>query len=120
MRPQAMRDFLARQKMGRMCTAEEVAHLCVYLAADEVGVAPTKVNHVIWHWGELKSRSNTLMTFGDLVSGFAMHISMKSAYEMDASSFSLPSSLGQSRSSMEDGACDGGIVDMPWSGGELG
>ncbi|XP_048852437.1 3-hydroxybutyrate dehydrogenase type 2 [Brienomyrus brachyistius] len=32
---QAMRDFLARQKMGRMCTAEEVAHLCVYLAADE-------------------------------------------------------------------------------------
>uniref|UniRef100_A0A8C9VXX9 Dehydrogenase/reductase SDR family member 6 n=1 Tax=Scleropages formosus TaxID=113540 RepID=A0A8C9VXX9_SCLFO len=33
---QARKDFLARQKMGRMCTAEEVAHLCVYLASDEV------------------------------------------------------------------------------------
>ncbi|MFT7807665.1 3-hydroxybutyrate dehydrogenase type 2 [Arapaima gigas] len=32
---QAHKDFLARQKMGRLCTAEEVAHLCVYLASDE-------------------------------------------------------------------------------------
>ncbi|XP_062376856.1 dehydrogenase/reductase SDR family member 6 [Sardina pilchardus] len=32
---QALKDFLARQKTGRMCTAEEVAHLCVYLASDE-------------------------------------------------------------------------------------
>ncbi|XP_076871621.1 dehydrogenase/reductase SDR family member 6 isoform X2 [Brachyhypopomus gauderio] len=33
---QAYKDFMARQKIGRMCTAEEVAHLCVYLASDEV------------------------------------------------------------------------------------
>ncbi|NXJ98676.1 BDH2 dehydrogenase, partial [Corythaixoides concolor] len=32
---QAMKDFLARQKTGRMATAEEVAHLFVYLASDE-------------------------------------------------------------------------------------
>lgn len=34
--PQAYKNFMARQKTGRMCTAEEVAHLCVYLASDEV------------------------------------------------------------------------------------
>ncbi|KAK2817067.1 hypothetical protein Q5P01_025258 [Channa striata] len=32
---QAYKDFMARQKTGRMCTAEEVASLCVYLASDE-------------------------------------------------------------------------------------
>ncbi|NXC54690.1 BDH2 dehydrogenase, partial [Aleadryas rufinucha] len=32
---QALKDFLARQKTGRMATAEEVAHLFVYLASDE-------------------------------------------------------------------------------------
>ncbi|XP_061441506.1 dehydrogenase/reductase SDR family member 6 isoform X2 [Rhineura floridana] len=32
---QALKDFLARQKMGRIGTAEEVAHLFVYLASDE-------------------------------------------------------------------------------------
>lgn len=32
---QAFKDFMARQRTGRMCTAEEVAHLCVYLASDE-------------------------------------------------------------------------------------
>ncbi|NWY37008.1 BDH2 dehydrogenase, partial [Sylvia atricapilla] len=32
---QALQDFLARQKTGRMATAEEVAHLFVYLASDE-------------------------------------------------------------------------------------
>ncbi|TSU11353.1 3-hydroxybutyrate dehydrogenase type 2 [Bagarius yarrelli] len=32
---QAFKDFMARQRIGRMCTAEEVAHLCVYLASDE-------------------------------------------------------------------------------------
>ncbi|XP_072481027.1 dehydrogenase/reductase SDR family member 6 [Notamacropus eugenii] len=31
----AMDDFLKRQKTGRLATAEEVAHLCVYLASDE-------------------------------------------------------------------------------------
>ncbi|KAG8134457.1 hypothetical protein E2320_007579 [Naja naja] len=33
---QALKDFLARQKMGRMATAVEIAHLFVYLASDEV------------------------------------------------------------------------------------
>ncbi|KAJ6668876.1 hypothetical protein lerEdw1_012362 [Lerista edwardsae] len=33
---QALKDFLARQKMGKFGTAEEVAHLFVYLASDEV------------------------------------------------------------------------------------
>ncbi|XP_068613047.1 dehydrogenase/reductase SDR family member 6 [Brachionichthys hirsutus] len=32
---QAFKDFMARQKMHRMCTPEEVAYLCVYLASDE-------------------------------------------------------------------------------------
>ncbi|NWV21893.1 BDH2 dehydrogenase, partial [Origma solitaria] len=32
---QALKDFLARQKTGRMATAEEVAYLFVYLASDE-------------------------------------------------------------------------------------
>ncbi|NWZ68272.1 BDH2 dehydrogenase, partial [Acrocephalus arundinaceus] len=32
---QALKDFLARQKTGRMATAEDVAHLFVYLASDE-------------------------------------------------------------------------------------
>lgn len=35
---QALKDFLARQKTGRMATAEEVAHLFVYLASDEVSI----------------------------------------------------------------------------------
>ncbi|NXD14678.1 BDH2 dehydrogenase, partial [Nothocercus nigrocapillus] len=32
---QALKDFLARQRTGRIATAEEVAHLFVYLASDE-------------------------------------------------------------------------------------
>ncbi|CAG0915486.1 unnamed protein product [Notodromas monacha] len=32
---QALRDFIARQPMGRLGTAEEIAALCVYLASDE-------------------------------------------------------------------------------------
>jgi len=32
---QARRDFIARQPMGRLGRAEEVADLCVYLASDE-------------------------------------------------------------------------------------
>uniref|UniRef100_H2ZSW2 Dehydrogenase/reductase SDR family member 6 n=2 Tax=Latimeria chalumnae TaxID=7897 RepID=H2ZSW2_LATCH len=32
---QALKDFLTRQRTGRMATVEEVAHLCVYLASDE-------------------------------------------------------------------------------------
>ncbi|KAL4233255.1 putative diacetyl reductase [(R)-acetoin forming] 2 [Mactra antiquata] len=32
---QALKDFQARQKLGRFCTAEEVANLILYLATDE-------------------------------------------------------------------------------------
>jgi 2-keto-3-deoxy-L-fuconate dehydrogenase len=32
---QARKDFIARQPMGRLGTAEEIAELCVYLASDE-------------------------------------------------------------------------------------
>jgi len=31
-----MSDFIARQKMGRLGTAEEIAALALYLACDEV------------------------------------------------------------------------------------
>ena len=31
----AHREFIARQKMGRLATADEIAHLVVYLASDE-------------------------------------------------------------------------------------
>jgi 2-keto-3-deoxy-L-fuconate dehydrogenase len=31
----ARREFVARQKMGRLATADEIAHLVVYLASDE-------------------------------------------------------------------------------------
>ena len=39
---------MARQKTGRMCTAEEVAYLCVYLASDEVSVRGWHRNVVNW------------------------------------------------------------------------
>lgn len=32
---EARKQFIARQKMGRLGTPEEIAHLCVYLASDE-------------------------------------------------------------------------------------
>ena len=32
---QAMKDFVARQPMGRLGTADEIADLVVYLASDE-------------------------------------------------------------------------------------
>ncbi|XP_063075045.1 dehydrogenase/reductase SDR family member 6 [Engraulis encrasicolus] len=43
---QALKDFLARQPTGRMCTAEEVANLCVYLASDESAYV-TGTEHII-------------------------------------------------------------------------
>ena len=33
----ALKDFIARQPMGRIATAEEIASLVVYLASDESG-----------------------------------------------------------------------------------
>ena len=33
---QALKDFQARQKLGRFCTAQEVANLLLFLASDEV------------------------------------------------------------------------------------
>nr|XP_033812709.1 3-hydroxybutyrate dehydrogenase type 2 [Geotrypetes seraphini] len=43
---QAFKDFLARQKTGRLATAEEVAHLFVYLASDE-SVYVTGADYII-------------------------------------------------------------------------
>uniref|UniRef100_A0A8V0YS74 Dehydrogenase/reductase SDR family member 6 n=1 Tax=Gallus gallus TaxID=9031 RepID=A0A8V0YS74_CHICK len=40
---QALKDFLARQRIGRMATAEEVAHLFVYLASEEVTSVKTSL-----------------------------------------------------------------------------
>ncbi|PIO25633.1 hypothetical protein AB205_0111110 [Aquarana catesbeiana] len=47
---QALKDFLARQKTGRMCTAEEVAHLCVYLASDEAAYVTGNVHIIDGGW----------------------------------------------------------------------
>ena len=33
---QAMKDFISRQKLGRLATADEIGHLIVYVASDEV------------------------------------------------------------------------------------
>lgn len=35
---QALKDFVARQKMGRFATADEIGYLVVYLASDEVWI----------------------------------------------------------------------------------
>eukprot|EP00054_Salpingoeca_dolichothecata_P036650 m.8221 g.8221 ORF g.8221 m.8221 type:complete len:247 (-) comp6914_c0_seq1:74-814(-) len=43
---EARKAFLARQKMGRLGTAEEIAALCVYLGSDESGYT-TGTTHVI-------------------------------------------------------------------------
>ncbi|KAM5194314.1 dehydrogenase/reductase SDR family member 6 [Mantella aurantiaca] len=47
---QALKDFLARQKTGRMCTAEEVAHLCVYLASDEAAYVSGNAHIIDGGW----------------------------------------------------------------------
>ena len=41
-----MKDFIARQPMGRIGQADEVAALAVYLASDESGFV-TGQNHII-------------------------------------------------------------------------
>jgi len=33
----AMKDFVSRQKLGRLASADEIASLVVYLASDESG-----------------------------------------------------------------------------------
>ncbi|KAG7314220.1 hypothetical protein KOW79_022716 [Hemibagrus wyckioides] len=43
---QGFKDFMVRQRIGRMCTAEEVANLCVYLASDESSYV-TGAEHII-------------------------------------------------------------------------
>jgi len=43
---QARKDFIARQKLGRLGTTEEIASLVVYLASDESGYT-TGTTHVI-------------------------------------------------------------------------
>ncbi|XP_063774266.1 dehydrogenase/reductase SDR family member 6 isoform X1 [Pseudophryne corroboree] len=48
---QALADFLARQKTGRMATAEEVAHLCVYLASDESAYVTGNAHIIDGGWG---------------------------------------------------------------------
>jgi hypothetical protein len=45
---QAMKDFIARQPMGRVGTAQEVADLCVYLASDEVSAPLDIVILTFW------------------------------------------------------------------------
>ena len=60
---QALKDFKARQKFGRFCTAEEVANLVVFLASDEVSFvclsACLSVDNICWYykielWGVLE------------------------------------------------------------------
>ncbi len=49
---QARADFIARQKLGRLGTAEEIASLFVYLASDEVGLILISV-FVVDHMGQM-------------------------------------------------------------------
>ena len=43
---QARKDFIARQPMGRLGSADEIAHLAVYLAGDEAGFT-SGATHII-------------------------------------------------------------------------
>ena len=47
---QAMRDFIARQPMGRLATAEEIAALVVYLASDEAGFTTGQAHIIDGGW----------------------------------------------------------------------
>ncbi|MGO4437059.1 SDR family oxidoreductase [Rhizobium sp. RAF56] len=46
----AMKDFIARQPMGRIATAEEVAALVTYLAGDEAGFTTGQIHVVDGGW----------------------------------------------------------------------
>lgn len=45
----AFKDFISRQKMGRLGKAEEIAMLCVYLASDEVNISCHLSNSILEH-----------------------------------------------------------------------
>ena len=47
---QARKDFIARQPMGRLGTAEEIAALCVYLASDESAYTTGQVHVIDGGW----------------------------------------------------------------------
>ncbi|TIX91516.1 SDR family oxidoreductase [Rhizobium sp. P44RR-XXIV] len=46
----AMKDFIARQPMGRIATAEEIAALVTYLAGDEAGFTTGQIHVVDGGW----------------------------------------------------------------------
>lgn len=46
----AMKDFIARQPMGRIATAEEVAALVTYLAGDEAGFTTGQIHVIDGGW----------------------------------------------------------------------
>lgn len=47
---QAMKDFVARQPMGRLGSADEIAHLCLYLASDESAFTTGQAHIVDGGW----------------------------------------------------------------------
>jgi 2-keto-3-deoxy-L-fuconate dehydrogenase len=47
---QAMKDFVARQPMGRLGTAEEIANLCLYLGSDESAFTTGQAHIVDGGW----------------------------------------------------------------------
>jgi 2-keto-3-deoxy-L-fuconate dehydrogenase len=46
----AMKDFIARQPMGRIATAEEIAALVTYLAGDEAGFTTGQIHVIDGGW----------------------------------------------------------------------
>lgn len=46
----AMKDFIARQPMGRIATAEEIAALVTYLASDEAGFTTGQIHVIDGGW----------------------------------------------------------------------
>ncbi len=46
----ALKDFIARQPMGRIATPEEIAALVTYLAGDEAGFTTGQIHVVDGGW----------------------------------------------------------------------